>query len=73
MASVIDFIAPEDEARYKEIITNAAERKANAPKVKKERIPLTDEQKIARDEKRLLKLQQKLAEAKAKKVAETAE
>ena len=73
MASVIDFIAPEDEARYKEIITNAAERKANAPKVRKERTPLIDEQKIARDEKRLLKLQQKLAEAKAKKAAETAE
>lgn len=70
MASVIDFIAPEDEARYKEIITNAAERKANAPKVRKERTPLTDEQKIARDEKRLLKLQEKLAAAKAKKAAE---
>lgn len=73
MATVIDYILPEDEERYKEIITNAAERKANAPKAeRKPRGPMTVEQKIKLDEKRLAKLQEKLAAAKAKKAEQEA-
>lgn len=73
MATIIDYILPEDEERYKEIITNAAERKANAPKPeRKPRGPLTIEQKISNDEKRLAKLYEKLQAAKAKKAAEEA-
>lgn len=72
--TIIDFILPEDEERYKEIIANAAERKANAPKAeRKPRAPMTTEQKIAADEKRLAKLYEKLQAAKAKKAAEDAE
>lgn len=67
--TLIDYIAldPADEARYKEIITNAAERKANAPKTPRApRGPRTPEQEVASLDKRLLKLQKKLEEARAK-------
>lgn len=63
--SIIDFILPEDQATYQAIIERAAEAKANAPKERKPKAPLTTEQKIARDEKRLAALQAKLAELKA--------
>lgn len=66
MASLIDFILPEDQEKYKAIIERAAEAKANAPKERKPRAPMTEEQKIKMDEGRLTKLQAKLAEARAK-------
>lgn len=65
--TIIDYILPEDQEEYKAIITRAAEAKANAPKAPRApRAPMTPEQQIASTEKRLLKLQQKLAEARAK-------
>ena len=48
MANIVDYILEEDYPRYQELVTKAAENKANAPKVKKERAPLTKEQKIER-------------------------
>lgn len=68
MASLIDFILPEDEANYKAIIERAAEAKANAPKAPRK--PMTEEQKFKMDENRLAKLQAKLAAARAKKATE---
>jgi len=65
MASIIDFILPEDQAEYSAIIERAAEAKANAPKERKPRAPMTAEQKIKMDEGRLAKLQAKLAALRA--------
>ena len=44
MASIIDYILPEDKAEYMAIIERAAEAKANAPKERKPRAPMTEEQ-----------------------------
>ncbi len=66
MASLIDYILPEDQEKYKAIIERAAEAKANAPKVRKPRKPMTIEQKIKMDEKRLAKLKAKLDALRAK-------
>lgn len=63
MATIIDFILPEDQQTYKEIIERAAEAKANAPK--KTRKPLTIEQKISREEKKLAKYREKLEALRA--------
>lgn len=68
MASIIDFILPEDQAEYTAIIERAAEAKANAPKERKPRAPLTLEQKISRDEGRLAKLKAKLEAMKQQAV-----
>jgi hypothetical protein len=65
MASIIDFILPEDQAEYRAIIERAAEAKANAPKGRKPRAPMTEEQKLKMDEGRLAKLQAKLAALRA--------
>lgn len=65
MASIIDFILPEDQAEYTAIIERAAEAKANTPKERKPRAPMTVEQKIKMDEGRLAKLQAKLAALRA--------
>ena len=59
--NIIDYILEEDQARYKEIIENAAERKMNAPREKKERKPMSVEAQIKASETRLAKLQAKLA------------
>lgn len=68
MASIIDYILPEDVEEYKAIIERAAEAKANAPKAPRApRAPRTVEQKIATDEKKLKKLQEKLAALRASK------
>ncbi len=64
MASLIDYILPEDQEKYKAIIERAAEAKANAPR--KPRKPMTIEQKIKMDEKRLAKLKAKLEALRAK-------
>ena len=63
--SIIDYILPEDQEKYKAIIERAAEAKANAPKERKPRAPMTIEQKIKSDETRLAKLQAKLAALRA--------
>lgn len=63
--SIIDYILPEDQEKYKAIIERAAEAKANAPKERKPRAPMTVEQKIKSDENRLAKLQAKLAALRA--------
>lgn len=60
MASIIDFILPEDQATYQAIIERAAEAKANAPKERKPRAPLSEEQKTKMDMNRLAKLKAKL-------------
>lgn len=65
MASIIDFILPEDQASYQAILERAAEAKANAPKERKPRAPMTDEQKEKMDMNRLEKLQAKLAALRA--------
>lgn len=65
MASLIDFILPEDTELYKAIIERAAEAKANAPKERKPRAPMTEEQKIKMNESKLAKLQAKLAALRA--------
>jgi hypothetical protein len=65
--SIIDFILPEDQAEYRAIIERAAEAKANAPKERKPRAPMTEEQKLKMDEGRLAKLQAKLAAIRATK------
>ena len=65
MASIIDYILPEDQAEYTAIIERAAEAKANAPKERKPRAPMTDEQKLKMTEGRLAKLQAKLAALRA--------
>lgn len=67
MASIIDFILPEDRAEYMAIVERAAEAKANAPKERKPRAPMTEAQKIKADETRLARLQAKLAELRANK------
>ena len=46
-------------------LTGLAEAKANAPKERKPRAPMTEEQKIKMDEGRLAKLQAKLAALRA--------
>ena len=66
--TIVDYIALDeaDAARYKEIIINAAERKANAPKKERTpRAPRTPEQEVASLDKKLAKLRAKLEEAKA--------
>lgn len=63
--SIIDYILPEDKDAYLAIIERAAEAKANAPKVRKLRAPLTKEQQVKMTEKKLLKFQEKLAALKA--------
>lgn len=63
--SIIDFILPEDQENYRAIIERAAEAKANAPKVKKVRGPMTTEQKAKMVEGKLAKLQAKLAALRA--------
>lgn len=69
MASIIDYILPEDQAEYKAIIERAAEAKANAPKERKPRAPMTEAQKLKMDETRLAKLQAKLAALRANNAA----
>lgn len=71
MASIIDFILPEDQAEYKAIIERAAEAKANAPKERKPRAPQTIDQKLRATENRMAKLQAKLAALRAAETADT--
>lgn len=69
MASIVDYIALDenDEARYREIITACAERKANAPKAPRgPRAPKSLEEKLAASEARTAKLRALLEAAKAK-------
>lgn len=70
--SIIDYILPEDQAEYKAIIERAAEAKANAPKERKPRAPMTREQQLKATEKRLADLKAKLAALRAE-VTEDAE
>ena len=71
MASIIDYILPEDQDEYRAIIERAAEAKANAPKKERApRAPMTEEQKVKMTETRLSKLQAKLAELRASKNAD---
>lgn len=63
--SIIDYILPEDQELYNAIIERAAEAKANAPKERKPRAPMTEEQKIKSTETRIDKLKAKLAALRA--------
>ncbi len=63
--SIIDYILPQDKDTYLAIIERAAEAKANTPKERKPRAPLTKEQQLKMTENKLLKFQQKLAALKA--------
>lgn len=61
MSTIIDFILPEDQESYRNIIARAAEAKANAPKAPRApRGPMSKEQKLKMGEARLAKLQAKL-------------
>lgn len=60
--SFLDMFTEEEYARYNEILALAAENKANAPKHKAERRPLTDEEKADRASKRKIK---EISKAKA--------
>lgn len=74
--NIVDYIAldPVDEARYREIITACAERKANAPKVLRgPRAPRSLEQQLESATKRMKKLQAALAAAKAQQAESEAE
>lgn len=71
--SIIDFILPEDKEKYMAIIERAAEAKANAPKERKPRAPMTEEQKLKATESRLAKLQAKLEMLRAAQTSESAE
>lgn len=70
MATLLDFILPEDVENYKAIIERAAEAKANAPKEPRKRAPMTEVQKVKMAEGRLEKLQAKLAALRASQDAE---
>ena len=63
--SITDYILPQDKDAYLAIIEKAAEAKANTPKERKPRAPLTKEQQLKMTENKLLKFQQKLAALKA--------
>lgn len=66
MSTIIDFILPEDQESYRNIITRAAEAKANAPKAPRApRGPMSKEQKLKMGEARLAKLQAKLEAMRA--------
>lgn len=46
MASIVDYILESDYERYNELLGIAEQNKAEAPKVKRERAPMTAEQKL---------------------------
>ena len=59
--TVFDYMTDEEYARYIELQDKALAAKAAAPKVRKERAPLTAEQKVAAAQKRLEAAKAKLA------------
>lgn len=65
--SIIDYILPEDRDTYTAIIERAAEAKANAPKERKPRAPMTEAQKEKSLNSRIEKLKAKLAALRASK------
>ena len=58
--TVFDYMTDEEYARYTELQDKALAAKAAAPKVRKERAPMTVEQKVAMAQKRLEAAQAKL-------------
>ncbi len=58
--TVFDYMTDEEYARYTELQDKALAAKAAQPKVRKERAPLTVEQKVAMAQKRLEAAQAKL-------------
>lgn len=60
--TVFDYMTDEEYARYTELQDKALAAKAAQPKVRKERAPMTSEQKIAQAQKRIEAAQKKLAE-----------
>ena len=63
--TVFDYMTDEEYARYTELQDKALTAKAAQPKVRKERAPMTSEQKIAQAQKRIEAAQKKLAELMA--------
>ena len=61
MKALVEYISEEDYPRYKELVDLAMQRKAEAPKERKPREPLTHEQKIARQERAVKAAEEKLA------------
>ena len=59
--TVFDFMTDEEYTRYTELQDKGLAAKAAAPKVRKERAPLTAEQKVAAAQKRLEAAKAKLA------------
>lgn len=59
--TVFDYMTDEEYARYTELQDKGLAAKASAPKVRKERAPLTAEQKVAAAQKRLEAAKAKLA------------
>lgn len=63
--TIFDYMTDEEYARYTELQDKALAAKAAQPKVRKERAPMTSEQKIAQAQKRIEAAQKKLAELMA--------
>ena len=63
--TVFDYMTDEEYARYTELQDKALAAKAAQPKARKERAPMTSEQKIAQAQKRIEAAQKKLAELMA--------
>ena len=63
--TVFDYMTDEEYARYIELQDKALAAKAATPKVRKERAPMTTEQKVAAAKKRIEAAQRKLAELMA--------
>ena len=63
--TVFDYMTDEEYARYTELQDKALAAKEAQPKVRKERAPMTSEQKIAQAQKRIEAAQKKLAELMA--------
>lgn len=63
--TVFDYMTDEEYAHYTELQDKALAAKAAQPKVRKERAPMTSEQKIAQAQKRIEAAQKKLAELMA--------
>ena len=63
--TVFDYMTDEEYARYTELQDKALAAKAAQPKMRKERAPMTSEQKIAQAQKRIEAAQKKLAELMA--------
>lgn len=69
MKPIVDYIPDDKYPRYQELVALAEKRKAEAPKESKPRGPMTHEQKVAMQEKRVKAAEEKLAKLLAEQEA----